>query len=105
VFTEDDGSWHPRTPLELRDGATLWFGCVPIWNAFNRLSRGRDYTSMGGPLPIKYRDLMDEVRRIKWRDDEEAESLIVAIDDVFLSIAHAQMKATADDNQRNQDQA
>lgn len=62
---------------------------VCIWESFSRLARGRDYTAFGDAMPIKYRDLLDEVERCDWPDKAQAENFLCALDDKFLAMARA----------------
>jgi hypothetical protein len=46
----------------------------------------------GAPLPIKYRDMRDEIDRCPWEDKEEAEMLLAMLDDEFLQLAALKVK-------------
>lgn len=98
AFIREDG-WAEKTPDVILDGCALYPGLIPVWRAFVRLSKGRDHSMMGLPLPIKYRDMSDEVQRCAWPDKEELEELLRAMDDEFLELANEHAKRTM--NQKN----
>lgn len=85
---DDTGEWVRNTPSSIMDGALILPALLPIWNGFAILSRGRDNTSMGVPMPLKFRDIRDIIERMEWDDDSEAERLIAALDEEFLSAAY-----------------
>jgi hypothetical protein len=94
MWNLQDG-WKKGTPEIIREGIAVMPGLNPIVRSFNRLSRGRDYTMMGSPLPTKYRDMRDEIERLKWGDDDEAEFLLTRMDDEFMALVNDAMKASS----------
>lgn len=69
-------------------GSWLYGPLVPVWNSFQRLSRGRPYTGMGHPLPIPYRDIADELRRCSWPYKTQLERWLLLLDSEFLELAN-----------------
>lgn len=70
----------------ISDGAHVLPAAVPIWNAFSRLSRGRDYTAMGVPLPLRWRDILDaSAKYCKGFDSTFAEDMLATMDDIYLA--------------------
>lgn len=67
------------------DGCFLLPPLYGIWKSFQRLSRGRDYSSMGPPMPLKYRDIRDEAERcICELPPLTIETLLTTLDDALL---------------------
>lgn len=50
---------------------------------------------MGSPLPISYRDMVDEVERCAWPVKSQVEGWLTALDDEFLALA-AKKEASVD---------
>lgn len=86
MFLTDDG-WKANAPDEITEGYAIYPGLVPIWESFIALGEGRDFSQMGTPLPIKYRDLRDEAERCEWPFKDETEKLIRMLDREYLAAA------------------
>lgn len=87
-FTDD-------APETLLKHSWIYPALIPVWVSFQRLSRGRPYSMMGGALPIPYRDLADELQRCPWPDKEQLERWLIALDDTLLE--HAAKQQEMDD--------
>jgi hypothetical protein len=91
MFLDDEG-WKANTPDEILEGQALYPGVMCIWDSFVMLGEGRDFTQMGTPLPIKYRDIRDEAERCDWPFKPEAERLIRMLDREYLMAAAERQK-------------
>lgn len=84
-FTGREG-FTEAAPKILVDHSWIYGPLQPVWDSFARLSRGRNYSGMGSPLPLTYRDIVDEVARCPWPHKGQLERWLIALDDEFLSL-------------------
>lgn len=86
MFASLDG-WHAKAPQIVRSGCFVLPPVRKLWRSFCRLSRGRAASPFGGVAALTYRDIRDEAERAGWRNSEEAEDLLTALDDAYLKAA------------------
>lgn len=88
VCAYGDG-WRKNTPAVVLAGCFLYPPLIPLWNAFARLARGRDYNLMSGdPMPLKYRDMRDAAERCNCSlPVETVEELLITLDEFVLERA------------------
>ena len=80
--------WRDKTPAVVRDGFFILPPAMPVWQMFCRLSRGRNYTMHGAPLPLAYADVWNASERCKCELPADVlESLFIELDDILLSLA------------------
>lgn len=77
--------WAKNTPPEIYDGCYLLPDAIPIWEMFERLSRGRDVGAMGGAHPLKWRDVHEAARGVRCAlKREHVELALEQLDGMFL---------------------
>lgn len=88
----DSEGFTPEAPDVLLNQSWVYAPLLPVWASFQRLSRGRQFSSMGFPMPITYRDMLDECSRCPWPDKTQLEKWLTALDDEFLDLAQKQVE-------------